>query len=63
MTDLFLGQTCTEAYTLVSGGAAYTLTLGFQADLVIWDNLTQWTNTAANLPRSFWFRTNIFEYG
>jgi len=56
MSDLFLGQTCTEAFRLVSGGAAYTLTLGFEADMVIFDNITQWTNSAAGLPRSFWFK-------
>ena len=57
MSDVFLGQTCSEAWTLTSGGAAYTLVLSWQADMVIFDNITQWTNTAGNLPRNFWFRT------
>jgi len=57
MSDLFLGQTMTAARTLVSGGVAYTLTLPFQADKVVFNNLTDWTNTAAGLPVSTWFRT------
>lgn len=57
MSDLFLGQTCSDAWTLTSGGAAYTLALNWQADMVIFDNITQWTNTAGNIPRNFWFRT------
>lgn len=56
MSDLHLGQTRSEAFKLISGGAAYTLTLDWQPDLVIFNNLTDWTNTAAGLPRSFWFR-------
>lgn len=56
MSDLFLGQTMSEAFQLVSGGAAYTLSLNFQPDMVVVNNLTQWTNTAGNLPRVFWFR-------
>lgn len=56
MADLFLGQTCTEAYRFISGAAAHTFTFGFQPDMVIFNNLTQWTGTAAGLPRSFWFR-------
>ena len=56
MSDLFLGQTCTKAYRLVSGGAAYTLNLDWQADKVVFNNITQWTNTANNLPVSVWFR-------
>lgn len=57
MSDLFLGQTCSEAWTLTSGGAAYTLTLSWQADKVVFYNITQWTNTAGNLPVNVWFRT------
>lgn len=56
MTDLFLGQTCTEAYQFISGGAAHTFTFHFEPDLVIFDNLSAWKATAAGLPRSFWFR-------
>ena len=56
MADLKLGQTRTEAFKLVSGGAAYTLTFGWQPDMVVVNNLTDWTATAAGLPRSFWFR-------
>ena len=56
MSDLFLGQTCTKAYRLVSGGAAYTLALDWQADKVVFNNITQWTNSAAGLPVSVWFR-------
>jgi hypothetical protein len=56
MSDLFLGQTRSEAFKLISGGAAYTLQLSWQSDLVIFNNLTDWTGTAAGIPRSFWFR-------
>lgn len=56
MSDLFLGQTCTEAYRCISGGTAETFTFNFQPDMVIFNNLTDWTATASGLPRSFWFR-------
>ncbi len=56
MSDLFLGQTRSEAFKLISGGAAYTLSLGWQADMVVFNNLTDWTATASGKPRSFWFR-------
>jgi len=56
MSDLFYGQTMSAARRLVSGGAAYTLDLPFQADMVIFNNLTDWAGTAGGIPRSFWFR-------
>ena len=56
MTDLHLGQSMSEAFPFVSGGAAYTFTFGFQPDKVVFNNLTQWDNTAGNLPVSVWFR-------
>ena len=56
MSDLFFGQTMTEAYRLISGGAAYTLNFNFPPDKVVVNNITQWTNTANNLPVSVWFR-------
>jgi len=57
MTDLFEGRTMTEAFSLTSGGAAYTLTLGFQPDKVVVHNLTDWTGTAGGIPKSTWIRT------
>lgn len=56
MSDQFRGQTMTEIFKLISGGAAYTLTFNFQPDKVVFNNLTQWTNTAGNLPINVWFR-------
>lgn len=56
MSDKFLGQTRSEAFKLISAGAAYTLQFSWQPDLVIVNNLTDWTATAGGLPRSFWFR-------
>ena len=56
MSDLFYGQTMTAARRFVSGGVAYTLDLPFQADKVVFNNLTDWTGTAGNLPVSVWFR-------
>lgn len=56
MSDLFLGQTCSELYRLISGGAAYTISFGFQPDKVVFNNITQWTNTAGNLPENIWWR-------
>jgi hypothetical protein len=56
MSDLFLGQSRSEAFKLISGGAAYNLQLSWQPDMVIVNNLTDWTGTAGGLPRSFWFR-------
>lgn len=56
MADLFQGQTMTEAYRFISAGTAHTFTFNFQPDMVVFNNLTQWTGTAGGLPRSFWFR-------
>jgi len=56
MADLFLGQTCTEAFQFISAGNAHTFTFNFQPDKVVFNNLTQWTATAAKIPRSVWFR-------
>ena len=56
MSDLFEGRSMSEAFQLVSGGAAYTLSLNFQPDMVVVNNLTDWTGTAGGIPRSFWFR-------
>ena len=56
MSDLFLGQTCTEFYKFISAGTAHTFTFSFQPDKVVFNNLTDWTATAAGLPVSVWFR-------
>jgi len=56
MSDLFEGQTMTEAYKFISAGAAHTFTFNFQPDKVTFYNLTDWTGTAAGLPISVWFR-------
>lgn len=56
MSDLFYGQTCTEAYQCVSAGTAHTFKFKFQPDKVTVYNLSQWTGTAANKPISVWFR-------
>jgi len=56
MSDLFFGQTCSELLRFISGGAAFTFTFNFQPDKVVFNNLTQWDNTAGNLPVSVWWR-------
>lgn len=56
MSDLFLGQTCTEAYKFVSAGNAHTFRFNFQPDKVTFYNLSDWTATAAGKPISVWFR-------
>lgn len=56
MSDLFLGQTCTEAYKFISAGTAHTFSFNFQPDKVVFNNLTKWTATAAGRPISTWFR-------
>lgn len=56
MSDLFLGQTCTEAFKFISAGTAHTFSMNFQPDKVTFYNLTQWTSTAGKLPISVWFR-------
>ncbi len=56
MSDLFFGQTCTEAYKFISAGTAHTFTFNFQPDKVTFYNLSDWTSTAAGLPISVWFR-------
>lgn len=56
MADLFLGQTCTEAYQFISAGTAHTFTFSWQPDKVVFNNITKWVATAGNLPVSVWFR-------
>ncbi len=56
MSDLFLGQTCTEAYYFKSAAAAHTFSFNFQPDKVVFNNLTAWTATAGKIPVSVWFR-------
>jgi hypothetical protein len=56
MSDLFQGQSMSEAYKFISAGTAHTFTYNFQPDMVVFNNLTDWTATAGGLPRSFWFR-------
>lgn len=56
MSDLFQGQTMTEAYKFISAGTAHTFTFNFQPDKVTFYNLSDWTATAAGKPVSIWFR-------
>lgn len=56
MSDLFQGQTMTEAYKFISAGTAHTFSFNFQPDKVTFYNLSEWTGTAAGLPISVWFR-------
>ena len=56
MSDLFKGQSMSEAYRFISAGTAHTFTFNFQPDKVVFNNLTDWTGTAAGLPISVWFR-------
>jgi len=56
MSDLFEGRTMTEGFKLISGGAEYTLTMNFDADIVEIYNLTDWTSTAGGIPHSMWFK-------
>lgn len=56
MSDLFKGQTMTEAFKFISAGTAHTFTFNFQPDKVVFNNLTKWTATAGGDPVSVWFR-------
>lgn len=56
MSDLFQGQTMTEAFKFISAGTAHTFTFGFQPDKVTFYNLSDWTATAGGFPVSVWFR-------
>lgn len=56
MSDLFQGQTMTEAYKFISAGTAHTFRFNFQPDKVTFYNLSDWTATAAGRPISTWFR-------
>jgi len=56
MSDLFLGQTCTELYKFISAGTAHTFPFNFQPDKVVFNNLSDWTATAAGFPISVWWR-------
>jgi len=59
MADLFLGQTCTEAYQFISAGTAHTFQFSWQPDKVVFNNITKWAATAGNLPISVWFRNQL----
>jgi len=56
MTDKFEGRSMSEAYQFISAGTAHTFTFNFQADKVVFNNLTDWTGTAGGIPKSTWFR-------
>jgi hypothetical protein len=56
MADLFLGQSMSEFYKFISAGTAHTFTFGFQPDKVVFNNLSDWTATAAGKPVSIWWR-------
>lgn len=56
MSDLFQGQSMSEAFKFISAGTAHTFTFGFQPDKVVFNNLTKWTATAGGDPISVWFR-------
>lgn len=56
MSDLFQGQTMTEAFKFISAGTAHTFYFNFQPDKVTFYNLSDWTATAAGKPISVWFR-------
>jgi hypothetical protein len=56
MSDLFLGETCTEAYQFISAGTAHTFTFNFEPDKVVFNNLSKWATGGGNLPISVWFR-------
>lgn len=56
MSDLFKGQSMSEAYRFISAGTAHTFDFNFQPDKVVFTNLTDWAPTAGNLPISIWFR-------
>ena len=56
MSDLHFGETCTELYRFISAGTAHTFRFNFQPDKVVFNNLSDWTATAAGRPISVWFR-------
>ena len=56
MSDLFMGQTMTEAYRFISAGTAHTFQLNFDADKVVFVNHSDWTATAAGKPYSIWWK-------
>ena len=56
MSDLFNGRSMSEGYKFISGGAERTFTFNFDADKVIFYNLTDWTGTAGTFPISTWFK-------
>lgn len=56
MSDLFQGQSMSEAYQFISAGTAHTFAFNFQPDKVVFNNLSDWTASAGGLPVSVWFR-------
>jgi len=56
MSDLFLGQSCSEFYKFISAGTAHTFTFNFQPDKVVFNNLSDWVATAGGFPISVWYR-------
>lgn len=57
MSDLHYGETCTRLYRFISAGTAHTFSFGdLQPDKVVFNNLSDWTATAAGRPVSVWWR-------
>lgn len=56
MSDLHQGETMTELYRFISAGTAHTFRFNFQPDKIVFNNLSDWTGTAAGKPVSVWFR-------
>jgi len=56
MSDLFRGQTMTEAYKCISASTLHTFQFNFPPDKVVFNNLTQWVITHSKLPISVYFK-------
>jgi hypothetical protein len=56
MSDLFLGQSCSELYRFISAGTEHTFSFGFQPDKVVFNNLSASVATADGIPVSTWWR-------
>lgn len=59
--DLKLGETCTALIKFISAGTAHTFDLPFDADKIIFTNLTKFGGTAAYKSQSIWFKDGLSE--
>ena len=59
--DLKLGETCTALYKFISAGTAHTFRMPFDADKVVFTNLTKFGGVQGYKPQSIWYKDGLAE--